>query len=263
MELKHIKGVGPAKQAKLQQAGITTVEDLARADVAAVAEKSGLSAAAVKEYKEAAVGLTLMQDIRGLGPNTIKTLAEGGIRNLKDLYEASSERLAAEAKVAQEKAREWQDEARKVYEHVREGAKTPEGRQQLAQEGRDLAVRAAKATRDQAEKMLANAQKEGEAAIAKAQELREKAPAILQDYRQKAEKALHDAEAQVKAVQEKAPAAVKDAQAKAEKAVQDAQKRIQELRSKTEEFVKAETEKVRAANQGFLSRLKARFSGQK
>jgi predicted flap endonuclease-1-like 5' DNA nuclease len=259
MELKHIKGIGPAKQAKLQEAGIKDVQDLAHADVTAVAAKSGISADSVKQYKESAVALQLLQDVKGIGPGTVKTLAEAGIKSLKDLYEASTDYVAAQARVAQDTAVKMQTDAKVLYEHVLEESKTPEGRQKLAAEGRDLAKRAAARTKSTLEDILATAQKEGEAAIAKAKELRETAPARLQEYRQKAEKALHDADVQVKALQKKAPEAVKDYQKKAETAVKDAQKKVEELRHKTEEFARAEAEKFKAANDGFLKRFKGRF----
>lgn len=259
MELKHIKGIGPAKQAKLTEAGVKDVRALAEADLDAVAKTTGISVATLKEYKEAAVGMLLMEDIKGMGPNTVKTLAEAGVKSLKDLYEASTDYVAAQTKVAQEKAGKWQEEAKTLYERVRADAQTSEGRQKLVAEGKDLAKKAAETTQKTATELFERAQKEGEAAIAKAKELREKAPDMLQDYRKKAEEALKAAEAQVKALQEKTPETVKGYQAKAEAAVKDAQVKIEELRAKTEEFAKAEIEKVKVANEGFLKKIKARF----
>lgn len=262
MELKHIKGIGPAKQAKLQEAGIKDVHDMAHADVDAVAAKSGISATSIKQYKESAVALQLLEDVRGIGPATVKTLAEAGIKSLKDLYEASTDYVVAQTKVAQEKAVKMQEDAKTLYERVREEAKTPEGRQKLAAEGREFAKHAAQRTKTTIEELLQTAQKEGEVAITKAKELREKAPELLQEYRKKAEAALKEAEAQVKALQEKAPEAVKQYQAKAESAVKEAQAKVQELRAKTEEFARAEFEKAKAANQGLLQKFKARFGRQ-
>lgn len=260
MDLKHIKGIGPAKQTKLKDAGISNVADLASANVDAVAKKSGLSASLVKDYKERAVALQLLQDVKGVGPSTVKALAESGIKSLQDLAKASAEFVAAEAKVAQGKAKDMVLEAEKLAKHVAEGAKSSEGRKQLVAEGKDLAERAAKKTEATVKDLLAQAQKEGEAAIAKAKEIQAKAPEMLHDYRAKAEKALKDAEAQVKALPSKAPGAVKDAVHKAEASVKDAQAKIGELSKKTEEFAKAEYQKVKAANEGFLARIKAKFS---
>ena len=227
MELKHIKGVGPAKQEKLKAAGIADVSSLAHGDVAEIAAKSGLTEAQVREYKQKAVALNLIADIKGMGPETVKSLAQSGVRSLQDLYEASSEFVAAKAKVAQEQAKAWQAEAQKLYEHVATEAKTPEGRKKLAGEAKDVAQAAAKATQEKFVELYHTAQKEGELAIAKAKDLKEKAPAYVQDAQKKAEKALKDAEQKVKAFQ--APDAVKDVRAKAEKAVADAQAKVADL----------------------------------
>lgn len=43
MSLKSIKGIGPATEEKLEEAGITTVEQLADADAVSLAEKTGVA----------------------------------------------------------------------------------------------------------------------------------------------------------------------------------------------------------------------------
>jgi nucleotidyltransferase/DNA polymerase involved in DNA repair len=258
MELTHIKGIGKAKATKLADAGITDIHTLAKADVDKVAKQSGIAAATIRSWQEAAVGLTLIEDLRGVGPGTVKTLAEAGVSSLKDLFEASTEWLAAQAKVAEGRARQWQEEARKTYDRIRVEAQTTAGRQRLVAEGKDLATKAAKRTKQTAEQLLATAQKEGEAAIAKAKELRQSAPIVLQDYRLKAEKALKDAEAQVVSLRAKTPDALKAYTAKAEAAARDAQTKVVELRTKVEEFSRAELQKAKAANEGFLRKLRTR-----
>lgn len=260
MDLKHIQGVGPAKQQKLKAAGIDSVEALARADVTAISAKSGIGAATIKQYKERAVALTLLEDIKGVGPQTVKTLAQSGVASLKDLYEASTDYVAKQAKVAQEQAQAWQAEAKKLADHVAAEAKTPEGRKKLAGEAKDAAQKAAAKTKQTAVELFHTVQKEGEAAIAKAKEIQQKAPGYAQEARDKAEKALKDAEAKVKELQGKAPEKVKDLQKKAEAAAQDAQKRVAELKDQLEKKAKAEGQKFKAANEGFFGRLKARFS---
>ncbi len=219
MELSTIKGIGPSKQTKLNDAGIKTVGDLAHANVASLAETTGISASTIKGYKEQAVALTLIEDVKGIGPKTIQTLAEAGIRSLKDLASASSDFIAKEAAVAQEKAKEWKAQAETLAKRVAEDAKTPEGRQKLANEGKDFATTTAKKAEAAAKDAIAIAQKEGEMVIAKAKDLADKAPE------------------RVKVGQEKATALVKEA----------------------ETFVKTEVEKVKAQNEGLLTRLKAKF----
>ncbi len=264
MELKHIKGIGPSKQAKLAAAGIESVEALARADPEEVATKSGLPLESVKDYKQKAVALTLMEDIKGIGPQTVVTLAQAGITSLKDLYDASAERVAAEARVAREKALEWQAEAKKLAEHVRDEAKTPEGRRKLLKESADASKAAARKTQDTLVSLYGMARDEGEAAIQKAHDLRERAPQQLHDLRQKAEKALKDAENMVKDLQTRArdlqdKAAMQEWRSKAEIAVADANRIVKELKDKTEHFVKTEAEKVKSANKGLFVRIKSKF----
>lgn len=260
MVFKHIKGLGPAKQEKLAASGVTDMRSLAAADVDAVAKKSGLKAADIKAWKEEAVGMNLIEDVKGIGPATVRTLAQAGVKSLKDLYDASSEFIAAEAKVAQDKAAKWQAEAKVLATRVAEDAKTSEGRKKLAGEAKNVAVAAAKKTEETGKDIFARVKHDGEAAVAKAMELKDSAPAALQDYRQKAEDALKAAETQVKGLKDKTPDAVKDATAKAGAAIKDAQAKVNELKTKTEEFVKIEGEKLKAANEGFFARIKAKFS---
>lgn len=259
MELKHIKGIGPAKQTKFADAGVDSVEALARADVAALARKTGMSEEQVREFKQKAVALTLMEDVKGMGPQTVVTLAQAGITSLRELYEASAERVAKETKVAREKALEWQDEAKALAARVREESKTPEGRRKLLGEAADASRAAARKTQDTLVDLYQKARREGEAAIARAQEMREKAPRNIQELRDKAEKALREADAKVKEFQGKAPEAAREWRGRAETAVRDANRVVTELREKTEQFVRTETEKVKAANEGLLTRIKARL----
>ncbi len=259
MELTHIKGIGPSKQKKLTEAGIDTVEKLARCNVATVAAATGWTDATVKEYKQKAVAITLLEDIKGIGPATVKTLVENGIQSTKDFAAASSDFLAEKLEVTKARVQTWQTEATTLAKRVADDAKTPEGRKKLANEGKELAVQTAKKTQENVKKILDLAQKEGEAAIAKAKDLRERAPAALHEAREKTETALKTAEERVKALQQKTPAAVKDLRDKAEVAVKDAQAKVVELKDKTEAFLKTETEKVKAANEGLFARIKARI----
>ncbi|HLF16835.1 MAG TPA: DUF4332 domain-containing protein [Candidatus Thermoplasmatota archaeon] len=230
MDLKHVKGIGPAKQEKLREAGIKNAEDLARADVVAVAEKSGIPVATVKEYKERAVALTLLEDLKGMGPATVKTLAESGIQSLQDLYRASAARLAKDLKVAKAKIEAWQKEASQATERIAKEAKTREGRQKIAKESRAMAVEAAHTVEATAKAWVARAQKEAAALQERALEFKAKAPGAIADARGRAEAAYKDAEAKAKAFAGKAQAAVK-----------------------------AEVEKAKAANQQLVERTKARF----
>lgn len=241
MELKNIKGIGPAKAVKLKEAGIHDVEQMARADVAAVAKKSGLSEAGVKEYKERATALLLLEDVRGVGPATIETLAQAGVRSLRDFYEASSERLAKEMRIAQDRVQQLQQEAQELYEHVREQSRTPEGRKRLAEEGKDFAQRSARSAEEASRKAIERARRDGEIALQKARELRDKAPEAAREAQERSKAAFQEAEVRLRDVREKAEHVYRDA----------------------EHRVRQEADKVRTANEGLLTRLKQRLAGGK
>lgn len=227
MDLKHIKGIGPSKQEKLKTAGITSVQDLAHADVEAVAAKAGLPVATVREYKQKAVGLALLEDLKGVGPATVGILAEAGVASLKDLYTASAKRLSHELKVAQHKIEGWQEQAKEAAERIAEEAKTPEGRQKLLKESKDMAVEGAAKAQAAAKQAVAYAQKESQVLAARAKELQAKAP----EYVEKAQVVLKDAQAKVTVQVKKAQDTVKhEAQkvkAQAEKVVADTRARTQ------------------------------------
>lgn len=259
MELKQIKGIGPAKQAKLEEAGIKNVKDLAKCDVAAVAKAADISEEHLKEYKQKAIGMVLLEDVKDMGPATVQTLAEAGIRSARDLYEASSERIAAEAKVAQQQVQEWQAEAKVLMERVRSESKTPEGRQKLIAEGKDAAQKAARIVQAESKAALERAQKEGESALEMFQKLRANAPQYVQDAKERADRALGEAESLLKDLQQNTPERVKEYQARVESAAKEAERRVLEFRDKTEQAVRAEAEKFKAANEGLLGRIKQRF----
>lgn len=195
MELKHIKGIGPSKQEKLKAAGIKSVDELARCDPIAVAGETGLPVATLKEYKQKATALALLEDLKGVGPATVATLAEAGVQSLRDLYTASAKRLSHELKVAQHKIEGWQEQARDASQRIMVEAKTPEGRAKLVKESREMAIEGAQKAQAAAKQAIAYAQKESQVLQAKAKELQARAPEL----REKATVALKDAQAKVTA----------------------------------------------------------------
>ena len=219
MDLKHIKGIGPAKQEKLKSAGIDSVDALARCDVDAVAQESGIPVSAVKEYKQKAAALALLEDLKGVGPATVATLAEAGVQSLKDLTEASVDFLAKELKVAQTKIQAMQAEAQKNAKRIAAEAKTPEGRQKLIKESKALAQEGAVKAQAAAKQAIAQAQKT-------AKDFQEKAP----QYVEKAQVVLKDAETRAKAAAQKTQVALKHeaekVKAQTEKVVADTKARF-------------------------------------
>lgn len=227
MDLKHIKGIGPAKQEKLKAAGVKSVADLAHADVDALAAETGIAAATLREAKQKAAGLQLLEDLKGVGPATVATLAEAGVQSLKDLYSASAKRLSHELQVAQHRIEGWQDQAREASKRIAEQAKTAEGRQKLLKESRDMAIEGATKAQAAAKQAIAYAQKEAQVIQARAKEFQAKAP----EYVEKAQVALKDAQAkatvQVKKAQETVQHEAQKVKAQAEKVVADTRARMQ------------------------------------
>lgn len=227
MDLKHIKGIGPSKQEKLKAAGIASVDDLARADADSVASKTGLPVATVREYKQKAAALALLEDLKGVGPATVGVLAEAGIQSLKDLYTASAKRLSHELKVAQHKIEGWQEQAQEASVRIAKEAKTPEGRAKLVKESRAMAIEGAEKAQAAAKQAIAYAQKESQVIQARAREFQAKAP----EYVEKAQVALKDAQAKVTVQVKKAQQTVQHealkVKAQAEKVVADTRARRQ------------------------------------
>jgi predicted flap endonuclease-1-like 5' DNA nuclease len=226
MDLKQLKGVGPSKQDKLKLAGITRVEDLARADVAAVAHKSGLPAAQVKDLKHRAAALALLEDLKGMGPGSLETLSEQGAKSVRELYAASADWLAAEIKVAQAKLADLKDEAEVLARHVAEEAKTAEGRARLAEEGLAAAQSAARKAKATGQKALAAAERQRDLAVAKAKDLQKRAPAVLHQAQVTVKEAEVRLKAAVKRSEEAVLAEAKKAKARTERVVGQAKARL-------------------------------------
>ncbi|MHB1261104.1 MAG: DUF4332 domain-containing protein [Thermoplasmatota archaeon] len=232
MDLKHIKGIGPSKQEKLKSAGIKSVDELARCDPVAVAAEAGIPVATLKEYKQKAAALALLEDLKGVGPATVATLAEAGVQSLRDLYTASAKRLSHELKVAQHKIEGWQEQAQDAAQRIAVEAKTPEGRAKLVKESREMAIEGAVKAQAAAKQAIAYAQKESQVIAAKAKELQARAPEL----REKATVALKDAQAkatvQVKKAQETVRHEALKVKAQAEKVYADTRARSQKTQQK-------------------------------
>lgn len=219
MDLKHIKGIGPSKQEKLAAAGIDSVDDLARANVVKVAADSGLPVSAVKEYKQKAAALALLEDLKGVGPATIGVLAEAGVQSLKDFAEASQDFLAKELKLAQSQIQKMQADAAKNAKRIAEEAKTSEGRAKLVKESKALAIEGAEKAQKAAKDAIASAQKMTKDFQTKAPEYIEKAQVVLKDSQAKAKAAAQKAQVVVRHEAEKV-------KAQTEKVVADTRARL-------------------------------------
>lgn len=206
MDLKHIKGIGPAKQEKLKAAGVDSVDALARADVDTLAAKSGLPVSAVREYRQKAAALALLEDLKGVGPATVGILAEAGVQSLRDFSQASVKFLARELRIAETKVKDMQAEAAKNAKRIAVEAKTPEGRAKLVRESKALAQDSALKAQEAAKQAFAQAQKVSKDFQAKAPKYVEQAQVVLRDAETRAKVAAQKASVAVRHEAEKVKA---------------------------------------------------------
>lgn len=206
MDLKQLKGIGPAKQARLKEAGVGSVEELARCDAAAVAKSTGYTVAAVKELRQRAAALSLVEDVRNLGPASVGTFADEAIVNLKRVYDASADRLAKELKVAQERVAVWQKEVQDSTKRLVEEAQTPEGRKRIVTATKEAAADGARKAQQQARELVVMVEKESKILAQRARDVQEKAPEYVAEARERTQKILRDAQAEIKQVTDRAQA---------------------------------------------------------
>lgn len=78
MSMKSIKGIGPATEEKIEEAGITTVEQLADGDAASLAEKTGVAERRLEEFIDRAKAASKDK------PESPSTLIDTRIEELPD-----------------------------------------------------------------------------------------------------------------------------------------------------------------------------------
>lgn len=226
MELKAIKGIGPAKQDKLRAAGITDVASLARADVAKLSSLSGIPEDQVRILRERAVAHTLLADIKAVGPATLGVLGEKSAASIKSFYAASADWSEAQLRLLAARMDDVRLKAESFARHVAESARTESGRQALADEAKGFAARTASAAREQAQRAAKSVDATRKDIAAKAQDLGKKAPDLVLQ----AEEALKKAEERVVQAARQAETVLRQesqkVRARAEAAVKSAKRRL-------------------------------------
>ncbi|MCS7024718.1 MAG: DUF4332 domain-containing protein [Bryobacteraceae bacterium] len=96
MKVEEIEGIGPAYQSKLNQVGITTVEQLLEVCGAPkgrkeIAEKTGISESLILKWTNHA---DLIR-INGIGPQYAELLEAAGVDTVKELRNRNAENLHA------------------------------------------------------------------------------------------------------------------------------------------------------------------------
>lgn len=128
MDLTTIKGLGPARRDKLAQAGIEDVEDLLEADLEALAEATEIPQGVLDGFHTQAEDLAQLDQIEGIGDQTLETLAEQGVRSIQELKERDPQGLAENTGLSEDRIRDWQRATR--------APESPEHAQRIAEEAR-------------------------------------------------------------------------------------------------------------------------------
>jgi nucleotidyltransferase/DNA polymerase involved in DNA repair len=181
MDLREIKGIGPAKQQKLREAGISTIEQLSRADPAQLAAKSGLPLAQVRELRARAAALAVVEDAKGFGPASVPTLASQAAKEAQATLQSALDSVADELARAQKSLVKLQRQAQDAAAELADEARTPAGRKRIVAAGRSLAVEYAEQAQDAAQKAVAFVQANAPKAIAEAREAVERATKAVKD----------------------------------------------------------------------------------
>lgn len=119
-----IEGIGPKFEAKLKKAGIHSSEELAHADVKAVAAKTEIPEASLRLWK----AMAILLPVKGIGPQFAEVLARTGINDLEDLAGCEADKLEARitalveskavtivgAKVTEKRIEGWIEQAQKL-----------------------------------------------------------------------------------------------------------------------------------------------------
>jgi hypothetical protein len=219
MNLQEMKGLSPVRAQKLGAAGIRNVEDLARADAAALAKKTGIPAAQLRELRHRAAAHAILADLKAVGPGTLEAWNEQASEAVRELYDASRAWLAAELKSTEKQLIALRSETERLSARVAAQARTPQGRAKLAREGSKLARSTAR-----------------------------RAEVAANQARKAAQKTVAD-------VRKRAPQIAKQAQA----TIRDAERKFQVAARETERTILAEAEKARARTERVVAQARARL----
>lgn len=133
MDLTAINGLGPARQDKLADAGVTSLEDLAEATPAELAESVEITDSVLEGFVGQAADLVELSEVEGIGEASLEALVAEGVRSVGDLQARDAETLAEAIGRSPGVVEGWQDAG--------EGSAEPES----AEHARELAAGAAEA----------------------------------------------------------------------------------------------------------------------
>lgn len=109
MDLTTLKGLGPARQEKLNDAGIADVAALAGAEAGELADRVDIPRARLEEFVDQAQGVLALGELEGVGEARREKLVAAGIRSPQDLEGQDPDDVAAAVGVGADRVRTWQD----------------------------------------------------------------------------------------------------------------------------------------------------------
>ena len=113
MNITEIKGIGPKYAKKLKRAGIKTVYDLRKISIKKVAEITGIGEQVLAKWKDEAMNMRLLTDIKGIGDTLRKKLEKIGISTIEDLANADK-KIASKLGISEKRFMAWVKEAKKM-----------------------------------------------------------------------------------------------------------------------------------------------------
>jgi len=113
MNITEIKGIGPKYANKLKRAGIKTVYDLREMSAKKVAKITGIGEQMLVKWKDEAMKMHLLTDIKGIGDASRKKLEKIGISTIEELANANK-KIASKAGISEKRFKEWVKEAKKM-----------------------------------------------------------------------------------------------------------------------------------------------------
>jgi len=113
MKVTELKGIGPAYEKKLRKAGIKNLYDMREMNIKKVSKISGINENLLGKWKEEAMNVKLLTDIKGIGNEFRKKLERRGIRTVGDLANADKS-IAERMGISEKRFAAWVREARKI-----------------------------------------------------------------------------------------------------------------------------------------------------
>ncbi len=110
MDLTDIDGLGPARQDKLEAAGVKTVTALAKADPAELSDETEIPEGVLEGFVHQASDLVELDGIEGIGEATLDALVGAGVRSPEALAAADPSDLAKRADLDVKRIESWQAE---------------------------------------------------------------------------------------------------------------------------------------------------------